>query len=196
MTLFRPGPPRKSVLLHLSLVLIWIALLAVTGSPVAMTWSELIMSRSSNLLGGLYHAPNIASLFAFCVWALVSFLFIFVRPRLDFVGKKRIRTILVILFPVSILPLLLCYHTITIASKSVPSELVEFLGPIRIRTFQALEAEAGIPARCDGMILKVMTASGSKANIWLGVWPWALPRSICQNPLLANPNPANSKRWN
>lgn len=171
----------KRVIRQTILGFVWLTILLVTGIPLVLTWSELVVSRSSMLLGTLYRPAVFASILASGISAFCSFVFIFHGSRATSTknGKKRLVTFLVL--TACYLPLITSCHVVSISSNNIPSEISEYIGPIKVRTLIAPGPESPFSVSCTGRFLKVRTESGETAWIWLGVPPWSLPSKICQD---------------
>ena len=175
-----PGLLKSGIRLS-GLIGAWALVLLATGIPLILTWSELAMAKSSNLLGTLYHPSSHISIPAYCLSASSSFVLIFLNSKLRLIraGKKRLAAILFLTMAHA--PLLACYRALIISSNNIPSEITEYFGPIRLRTIVAPGNEAPFPASCAGQMLSVRTNSGDIAKIWLGIWPFSLPYEICRD---------------
>lgn len=162
--------------------LLWILMNALAVILAVLCRSNLFLSKGSDALVSVYRVSFNGLIAALLLFAIGTAVFIF-KPHLQFrlpFNPRWIDFVGLLCIP----PLLLCYHTVTIGAKENIAEVKEYLGPIEVRHFKASDAESLIPAICSERMLTLGSEPILTQKIYLGLWLWSLPGSICEHPFI------------
>lgn len=161
--------------------LAWLGVNAVAITLSALAHSDLWTVGGSDALLSIYRVPVAWLIVSLIIMnaAMAYLLFTSTIP----VSNPRKLSIKPWIILAAMVPCLLSLHMVTVGAKDGPAELSEYLGPIRLRSYQAAGEEGVLSVNCKGSLLTVQASDGRKGRIWLGLAPWALSKVVCSHPL-------------
>lgn len=137
------------------------------------------------MLVDLYRVPALPASIALILFfgCTLAYAISWLDPFIRVPGKTK-PLALIALVPSAFL-LALSFHAITIGSKHEKPELMEFLGPFMIRSFQAPAEESTMPAFCRNKFLMSIMAGDIEKTIFLGFGFWSISPEVCTDRRLS-----------
>lgn len=168
-------------------LLAWIALNLAATAIVLAARSDILMAKGSDALVSIYRVSGFGQSAALVLFALGSGIALFPARHHILPGGAWSRSAA---GAVGLACLLAAGHGVAVGTKNDRIAIMEYLGPVPIRTFAAAGPEDRLSPRCDGLFLAIAPSASPEGRIFLGVGPWRLPETLCRHPLLQSSDTA------